>query len=89
MAGCQEEPRETEWRFRELREWVGQGTNGAYPTPKNALETLLGSFYLPSSASDLNKLPMGSVLAYDAQGSVGFQTQLNFLRRLVRRQRQE
>ncbi len=57
----------------------GQGANGAYPTLKNALETLLGSFDLPSSAGDLNNLPTGAVLAYDAQGSVGFQAQLNFL----------
>jgi hypothetical protein len=58
----------------------GQGANGAYPTLKDALQTLLGSFDLPSSAGDLlNKLPTGAVLAYDAQGSVGFQAQLNFL----------
>ncbi len=56
-----------------------RGADGAYPTLKAALETLFGSFHLPSSAADFQKLPAGAVFTYDAQGSVGFQAQLNFL----------
>jgi hypothetical protein len=57
----------------------GRSAVGAYPTLKSAIETVFGSFALPSSADDLRKLPVGAVFAYDAQGSVGFQAQLNFL----------
>jgi hypothetical protein len=57
----------------------GRAATGSYPTLESALETLLGSFDLPSSEGDLRNLPTGAVIAYDAQGSVGFQTQLNFL----------
>ncbi|WP_263385202.1 hypothetical protein [Granulicella arctica] len=53
--------------------------NGVYPTLKNALETLLGSFALPSTLNDLTKLPAGVVITYDAQGSIGFQAELDFL----------
>lgn len=52
---------------------------GSYPTLESALESLFGLFGLPSSAGDLSNLPVGAVFAYDAQGSVGFQAQLNFL----------
>ena len=57
----------------------GRGATGSYPTLKSALETLFGLFGFPSSAGDLSKWPTGAVFAYDAQGSVGFQTQVNFL----------
>jgi hypothetical protein len=57
----------------------GLDANGKYPTLKNALETLFGSFCLPSSVSDLSNLPVGAVFTYDAQGSVGFQAQFDFL----------
>ena len=57
----------------------GRDAGGSYPTLKNALETLFGSFDLPSSSGDLRNLPVGAVFAYDAQGSVGFQAELNFL----------
>jgi hypothetical protein len=57
----------------------GRNDNGAYPTLKSAIESLLEAFDLPSSADDLGNLPQGAVFAYDTQGSVGFQAQLNFL----------
>ncbi|WP_058187822.1 hypothetical protein [Terracidiphilus gabretensis] len=60
----------------------GPGVNGAYPTLRNALETLFGAFTLPSSKDDLldkDKFPVGSVFAYDAQGTIGFKAKLNFL----------
>jgi hypothetical protein len=60
----------------------GPGVNGAYPTLQSALETLFGAFALPSSKEELrnnDKFPVGSVFAYDAQGTVGFKTKINFL----------
>ena len=57
----------------------GKDAAGNYPTLQKALTTLLSSFHLPSSEDDLRKLPAGAVFTYDAQGSVGFQAQLNFL----------
>jgi hypothetical protein len=60
----------------------GKGANGAYPTLQSALESLFSAFSLPSSTEDLlndGKFPIGAVLAFDAQGTVGFKTKLNFL----------
>ena len=57
----------------------GPDAHGAYPTLKNSLEILCGSFALPSSIEDVRKLPVGAVLVYDSQGSVGFQAQFDVL----------
>jgi hypothetical protein len=57
----------------------GPGPGGTYPTLKNALETLLGSFVLPSSVDDLGKLPAGTVFVYETQGAVNFQGQFDVL----------
>lgn len=58
-------------------------TSGAapaiYPTLKSALETLISKFKLPSSLGDWRDLPIGTVFAYDAQGSVRFDGQLDVL----------
>jgi hypothetical protein len=53
--------------------------HGAYPTLKSAWETLCGSFVLPSSTDEIKKLPVGTVFAYDSQGTVGFQAQFDVL----------
>lgn len=57
----------------------GPDAHGTYPTLKSALETLCGSFALPSSLDDIKKLPVGTVFAYDSQGTVGFQAQFDVL----------
>jgi hypothetical protein len=57
----------------------GRGSHGAYPSLESAIQTVLGSFSLPSTVEDLRKLPAGAVFAYDAQGSVSFQAQFDFL----------
>ncbi|HEY2466430.1 MAG TPA: hypothetical protein VGI45_01145, partial [Terracidiphilus sp.] len=57
----------------------GPDTHGAYPTLKSALETLCGSFALPSSIESVMKLPVGTVFVYDAQGTVRFQGQFDIL----------
>jgi hypothetical protein len=60
----------------------GKGANGAYPTLQSALESLFSAFRLPSSTGDLlddGKFPVGAVFAFDAQGTVGFKTKVNFL----------
>ncbi|HYK37850.1 hypothetical protein [Alloacidobacterium sp.] len=51
----------------------------SYPTLKSALETLCGTFVLPSSIDDITKLPVGSVFAYDSQGTVGFKGSFDVL----------
>jgi hypothetical protein len=55
------------------------GSNGAYPKLKSALETLCGSFALPSSTDDMKRMPIGAVFAYDSQGAVNFQAQFDVL----------
>ncbi len=57
----------------------GPDAHGAYPTLKSALETLMGSFSLPSSIDGVKNLPVGAVFAYDSQGTVGFQAQFDVL----------
>jgi hypothetical protein len=57
----------------------GRGANGVYPTLKSALETLFGAFDFPWSKNGFRNLPVGAVFAFNTQGSVGFQAQLNFL----------
>ncbi len=53
--------------------------NGSYPTLKNALSTLCSSFAFPSSIEDVRGMGNGSVLAFDASGSVGFNAALDLL----------
>lgn len=57
----------------------GPDAHDAYPTLKSALETLFGTFVLPSTIDDITKLPIGTVFAYDTQGTVGFQAQFDVL----------
>ncbi|MGC2400512.1 MAG: hypothetical protein WA510_12035 [Acidobacteriaceae bacterium] len=56
----------------------GRDESGAYPTLQVALQTLLNSFALPSKNA-LPNMPVGTVFIFDAQGSVAFQAQLDFL----------
>jgi len=52
---------------------------GKYPTLKFSIESLCSAFQLPSTTEAIASLPVGSVFTYDAQGTVGFQAQVDLL----------
>jgi len=57
----------------------GRGFQWGIPDPGSAIETVLGSFFYRRLWRISAKLPVGAVFAYDAQGSVAFQAQFDFL----------
>ena len=50
-----------------------------YPTLKDALASLCASYAFPSTIDDLRRMTLGSVLAFDASGTIGFNATLDLL----------
>jgi hypothetical protein len=54
-------------------------SSGIYPTLKAALVDLCNSYALPSSIDDLRKLTTGTVLTFDASGTIEFDASVDVL----------